>query len=562
MKNIKKIFSLMVAFVMMFGLALTTVHAEGSETPTTTITIENAVAGKTYNAYKLFDAIYNEATGSTFYTWPANSQWKTAIESNSENPSTELITLKTAYDAVFTTDTNENIKENDNVQDAQVKAFVNAAKAYAEKENIQPTKTAIGASSGVTTITDVEYGYYFVTTTAGSLITLNTLVPDAKIVEKNDYVPVDKTAESGQENKGVGDTVNFTITAGPFEPLKNTDSTQEGYKNIVITDIMTDGLDPNTDITVTFKDEDNTEKTLTPTTDYTLVGFTEVTDSNDANFGKYKMTITIPTRDNFDPTGGIITVTYSAVINENAITTDNTNQSNKVKLEYGNNSSTDSEKEVVIYRPADLEIFKYTVLKDQTTETALAGAKFTVKEGSPATAKVFVQKETVVKDSEGKVTSTTYEYRPVIANEKLPNSPTVTTDDDNNTTTVTYTSNVTELISGTDGMIHLSGLAAGTYTLEEIKAPDGYNRLTGTQSFTISPASTANGTVAAKTLASFTSTTTGFSKGEGDQIKVVNTTGAQLPSTGGSGTTMMYIAGGALLVGAVVLLITRKRVSE
>jgi LPXTG-motif cell wall-anchored protein len=45
-----------------------------------------------------------------------------------------------------------------------------------------------------------------------------------------------------------------------------------------------------------------------------------------------------------------------------------------------------------------------------------------------------------------------------------------------------------------------------------------------------------------------------------EDMTVTNVTGSSLPQTGGIGTTIFYIVGGVLAVGALVLLITRKRV--
>ena len=101
---------------------------------------------------------------------------------------------------------------------------------------------------------------------------------------------------------------------------------------------------------------------------------------------------------------------------------------------------------------------------------------------------------------------------------------------------VTMTSNdKTELV--------LNGLDAGTYYLEETKAPDGYNKLTDPVTVTITEDGkvneTANGTV-----------------------YVSNNAGATLPSTGGMGTTLFYVIGGGLMVAAVVLLVTKKRMEN
>ena len=47
-----------------------------------------------------------------------------------------------------------------------------------------------------------------------------------------------------------------------------------------------------------------------------------------------------------------------------------------------------------------------------------------------------------------------------------------------------------------------------------------------------------------------------------DKVKVENQTGTELPSTGGVGTTIFYIIGSLLAVGAVILLVTRKRMGK
>ena len=104
-------------------------------------------------------------------------------------------------------------------------------------------------------------------------------------------------------------------------------------------------------------------------------------------------------------------------------------------------------------------------------------------------------------------------------------------------------------IVATNGKATVKGLDSDTYYLGETKQPNGYNKLAKRVEFTI-------GTENLKT------TMTGNTWAEGNGgVHVVNLTGAELPSTGGIGTTVFYIVGSILLVGAGVLLVVRKRMS-
>ena len=110
--------------------------------------------------------------------------------------------------------------------------------------------------------------------------------------------------------------------------------------------------------------------------------------------------------------------------------------------------------------------------------------------------------------------------------------------------TITWPAN-TVLTTGENGKIEIDGLDADTYYLREVKAPAGYNKLAADVKVEITGATTVEGKLSYTTVVA----------------KVNNQSGTELPSTGGIGTTIFYVLGSVLLVGAAVLLITKKRMS-
>ena len=104
-------------------------------------------------------------------------------------------------------------------------------------------------------------------------------------------------------------------------------------------------------------------------------------------------------------------------------------------------------------------------------------------------------------------------------------------------------------IKVTNGLVRVNGFDNGTYYLEETVTPAGYNQLAARQKFIIGDGNLE---------ANFNDGV--FSTGSG--LHVVNKTGSMLPETGGIGTTLFYVVGGVLVIAAVVLLITKKRMSN
>lgn len=206
-----------------------------------------------------------------------------------------------------------------------------------------------------------------------------------------------------------------------------------------------------------------------------------------------------------------IVINYTAKLTSDAVA--DTGYVNDTWLDYGDNQHT--EYDTTTTYTWKLPIYKY--YKDGTTNKALAGAEFILYKGSGDNTEY-------AQVTNGKLTGWTKTKK-----------------------------EATTLVSGADGKIAVEGLDADTYYLEETKAPDGYNQLAGPVTVVISHTLTENNTKMTNTLTHGDTTVT--------QVEIENKSGTELPSTGGIGTTIFYVLGSILVIGAVVLLITKKRMS-
>ena len=120
---------------------------------------------------------------------------------------------------------------------------------------------------------------------------------------------------------------------------------------------------------------------------------------------------------------------------------------------------------------------------------------------------------------------------------------------------VNYAGAMTEIFSSTDGTFNFKGLAPGTYILKETTTPTGYNTCEDITIKIISRTSIISGPIGGQATADLS--------GSDKMInEIVDHSGVVLPSTGGIGTTIFYVVGGLLMVGAAVLLVTKKRMQK
>lgn len=340
MKYMKKLITLLAVLTLALAMAVPAFAASS----TGTITIDNAVTGTTYKAYRIFD-LESYDTDKNAYSYKLNTKWNdfstysTTIDSNTVS-ATDFFSVNSAgY-----------IEWNGAKKDAGAD-FAKLAKAFAVEKNIACDK-AETASSATVTFTDLTLGYYLVDTSLGSLCSLDTTAPSVTIKEKNSDTTIEKKIVINGDEKvdsnsaGIGDTVNFSITI----------TVKDGApKDYVLHDKLS-GLtfDPDS-----LEVKVGTTK-LTANTDYTLETNPVDGDSFDVKF-----------KDGILKPNDVVVVTYSATVAANA-TIAGAGNKNTAKLVYNGKDSTKEETTTYVWK---LNVHKYA-LNSTNDEVALSGAKF------------------------------------------------------------------------------------------------------------------------------------------------------------------------------------------
>jgi LPXTG-motif cell wall-anchored protein len=353
------------------------------------------------------------------------------------------------------------------------------------------------------TFKDLDFGYYFITSSLGTVVTIDTAAPDAEVYDKNETTPVDpvKTivsvdgvdqAEVTEANAHVGSTVGFKVTAKTNNWIDKDNIRTEWSMNDKATNMF---IDPET-IVVKVNGEE--------ISNYTAAG-----DGN----GGFSLTIPMVDEKNNSlyeaPEDGLIPIeiTYSAVILETAASAPAKNEIP------GDNPPPPN----VIYT------YAFQIAKTDGTDP-LPGAQFELWANGAAL--------TFIDNGDG-----TYTYSA-----------------EGTVTTLDMTENTTIVVKGLDN--------GWTYTLKEITVPKGYNQaeditIAGSSLTKVEEITTTADGVTTTTVVDTSINSTALFKQE-----VVNKQGTELPSTGGIGTTIFYIVGGLMAVGAGVVLVTKKRLSK
>ncbi len=562
MKQAKKLAAVLLSLVLVLALAV----PASAQTGNYSITITDTNSNHTYTAYQIFKG---DISGSDTEPDPyvlSNIQWGDGV--NTEG----LIAALRGVEG-FT-----GLAENATAADvAELLANAEALDTFLGVINGTPGFLGEPTGNGVTpgpeqttcTISLTEAGYYLVkdAVAEGALgqsvsdYIVQVLGEESMAPKDSDVPTVEKkvSEEDFRQDDGYGygynDVADWDIgDSVPFKLIGSIPdmSAYETYEYI-FNDTLSNGLTLQEDtikvyIAVDKDDEVRDYDPLTEGDDYTLT--TTNTENGGGSFSiAFDDLKTAPHMDKGDRQ--YVIVTYDATLNANAEIGLDGNL-NRVNLQFSNDPNGDglgrTTEDTVIVFTYELD---GTKVDGENEDTKLEGAEFVLFNGGH-TRVAHIENGKLVGwvDLPDEYNSNNYQQIPYETWEEF-----------NRTTSVIMTSIA-------EGVFGVSGLDDGTYHLMEIKAPNGYNLLEDDVQLVIA-ATTANGQTwngtAADALTALTITVDqgnaeGGNLGTGAvNVTVENNQGATLPETGGMGTTLFYIIGGLLVVGAGILLVVRIR---
>lgn len=512
MKLMKRILAIVCTFVMIISMAtgvnaVDNTSAAAATQPKGSITLENAVVGDEYKVYKILtlesyvkDKAYSYKRNGDGWDKFINSTQGTQFFESNENG---YVKLKSTAD-------------NDTA--ARKIAIYAIGFAQANRDTVTPTKTVRAEATSKTETTkvvfnDLELGYYVVESTSGTACAITTTDPDATIKDKHDNPSVNKIIEHGgvvkdnhkMNSVNLGETVYFETTINVKPGAKNYvlhDTMDSNLENFFVYEVycnLPNSKNQNTSLATTGAENEKMVNVRPGAfnSEKPTDGCTFELSFTNLFYTTYRQQI-----DRGELTK--IYVKYYATVGNKAPI--NTAMKNTTYLTYGeNNLETDkSETETYTY---GIPVFKYT-----GTNTPLADAKF-----------ILSKVETATEADAIKFTSNGAFYRYTIDQ----------TNGGGNTT----------LVSPTEGRFEIQGLEAGTYYLKETEAPKGYNKIQKSIKIEILE----DGSIKVDNNAI-----------TGD-VRVQNNTGSILPSTGGMGTTLIYVVGSILVLASGIVLFSKRK---
>lgn len=623
MKNTRKFAAMMAALTLSACSIAPMISSAAPASAGHVITIANSdKANHTYEAYQIFSGTYN-AGGTGNAGSLTNIQWGTGV--NGDNIITDLkkdATLGTLFENCTSAQDVADVldsKTTDSVTNDEIKVFEddsNLTQAFAKVVGRNLTDVTSGTYSNGT-ITGLADGYYLVqdaskptmgdngaNSGAKTRFVVSVVGEDVNVTSKSSAPTVVKKVKEnsdtgsdykwghaeGMLDEDYNDIADYNIGDDvPFKLYGTLPSTYADYEHYYYK--FTDNLGSEFTLAdnASFKISVNGNEVVTlqlngkKAYDYSKDTDIFIDASDNSN-----ISITIEDIKQIAPNASdVITVEYVAKLN-NTATIGLDGQVNGVKLDYSNNpnieynpktgdeeendktkpeypkdTKDDKETEETGSTPWDgVIVFTYGVDIDKVKEdntTKLANAKFAIYKEKQITDTTTAKVYLAVDEKTGAIKELAV----------IPSKDIIGAEHG-------------VWVSDADNNIEIRGLDAGTYYIEELDAPSGYNALKEDIKFNISPTimserqnwiyssdkSTAKDALTNLSIGYASVSDTEFvdagataETGYGT-VKIVNKKGSELPSTGGIGTKIFYLGGGCMVAVAGIFLITKKRMGK
>ena len=392
--TIKKAFTAVVAMVMALVLMVPAGAAYAAGTGSITITPPTGTASDTTNTYKIYKVF--DADG------------------NGNNISYKLCSGDTLTDAMknagFSVDSAGNVSGPDTLDQTAIAAIA----SYVNENDLVATVTSKGTAQAKAE--NLPNGYYYITTSTGTAVTIDSTNPNAKVSDKNTVPAVTKKITSAAAGSVDANGLNAIAQAGSTVSYESDITVPANTKNLKFADtiVNTQTLDAGT---IAIKVNGTA---LTADTNYTL--------------STENSTIRIDFKDDYikNLSNATIVVTYTTTVNSDALSS--TPSKNTATITYGDNDA-----------------------KVTSATTNIYNAKITVTKSFQGLTGELANNDSaqfVLKNSAGKYYAINSETKVVSWVDSLDNA-----------TKLTYTQ---------AGSQKFTGLADGTYTLVESKTPAGY----------------------------------------------------------------------------------------
>lgn len=572
-KIMKKITSVFIAFVMIMAMGASA-FAAGPYT----ITIKKKdTSDKSVHKYEVYQILKGESTDAGQLH---SIDWGDHVDVSDESAVLAALSGATVLNTTCSNveDVVEALKDLEN-NSAPLDNFASAISDFLKTTSLTAT---LAANASSTTVSVTEPGYYMVKDTitdndnpsAVSKFMLKIVSNTNIDIDTKEEIPtLDKVIESatdstsittdGKKNTAsVGDDINYKITT------KVPDLIGKGYKDkycFVVNDELSAGL--------TYKGTAAPTITIATSPVTTLVAGTDFTFDKDDSGSTTKLQIV------FNPVkmlekgtsaafaGKEMTIKYTATLNEDAVMTDAGNP-NTAELVYSNNPyqtyagdvpspsephGQTPESKTITYT-TEVELDKVDA---NNTSKRLAGAEFQIT--GLSSNQVVTTAQRLERDDDA---GTLYKLKDGSYTTEAPDGTNNGKYEDGKYKLVEKTEieelegsqTIVDFVVGDDGIINLSRLGAGTYTIKETKAPTGYVTSNTEHTLVIDCDLSGTAPVWTYTFDGDDITATPISIMIVDNMKV-----SDLPITGGIGTTIFYIAGSVLILAGVTLLIAKKR---